>query len=432
MPPLLGCIADDFTGATDLAAILVERGMRTVLVLDRPDGPFPANSDAIVVALKSRTIPAGEAVDLSLAAVDWLRRNGCQQIFFKYCSTFDSTPQGNIGPVADALMQALGTEFTVACPAFPENGRTVFQGHLFVGADLLSDSGMRNHPLTPMTDANLRRVLGAQTPRSVGLIDLNTVRQGAPAVQQAVETLREQGMSFAIADAITNDDLDTLGRALAELPLLTGASGLARGLPDNFRRAGLLPERHHADALPLTKHTSAVIAGSCSLATQAQVAAMATHHPAFRLDPALLRSGEAVPMALEWARAQPSPFLIYSTGNAAEVAALQTSLAEAGAVIEETLATITRCLVRDAGVRRLIIAGGETSGAAVKALGLRRLQIGPTICPGVPWTAGQTDDGIVLAVALKSGNFGAPDFFLTAWERLAAARSYKYADGDQG
>jgi uncharacterized protein YgbK (DUF1537 family) len=431
MPPLLGCIADDFTGATDLAAILVERGMRTVLVLDTPHDLPPADADAVVVALKSRTSPVREAIDLSLEALTWLRHVGCRQIFFKYCSTFDSTPEGNIGPVAEALMQALDAAFTLACPAFPENGRTVFQGHLFVGSDLLSDSGMRHHPLTPMTDANLRRVLAAQTRAPVGLINLNTVRQGALAVQRAMAELRGQGMGFAIADAITNDDLDILGAAAAELPLLTGASGLARGLPENFRRAGLLPERQQADALPPTETSSAVIAGSCSLATQGQVAAMAARHPAFRLDAGLLGSGEAAEAAMDWSRSQDRPFLIYSTASAEDVAATQISLAGAGTVIEETLATVARRLVSDIGIRRLIIAGGETSGAAVKALGLRQLRIGPTICPGVPWTAGRTADGIALAVALKSGNFGGPDFFLTAWDHLAVRHESQSAAGDQ-
>lgn len=420
MPPLLGCIADDFTGATDLASILVERGMRTVLVLGVPDRPLSGEADAVVVALKSRTSPAQEAVVSSLAALAWLRTSGCRQIFFKYCSTFDSTPDGNIGPVAEALMQALATDFTLACPAFPDNRRTVYQGHLFVGSDLLSDSGMRNHPLTPMTDANLRRVLAAQTRWPVGLIDHGTVQRGAHAIQAAAARLRGEGIGFAIADAITNEDLDVLGEAGAALPLLTGASGLARGLPENFRRAGLLPSRRHANVLPRTQNRSAVIAGSCSIATQGQVAAMAARHPALRLDVGKLERGEAVAAAIDWARSQreDGPFLIYSTAGAEEVAATQNRLVSAGAMIEETLAMIAGRLVAEIGIRRLIIAGGETSGATVKALGVRELRIGPTICPGVPWTSAHAPDGSVLALALKSGNFGPPDFFLTAWDAL--------------
>jgi uncharacterized protein YgbK (DUF1537 family) len=422
MAPLLGCIADDFTGATDLAGMLVERGMRTILVLGTPVGRAAVEADAVVVALKSRTSPVRAAVESSLSALAWLRAVGCRQVFFKYCSTFDSTSEGNIGPVAEALMQALDTQFTLACPAFPDNRRTVYQGHLFVGPDLLSESGMRHHPLTPMTDANLCRVLAAQTERPVGLIDHATVRRGAAEIRKSMDSLCAEGIGFAIADAITNEDLDILGEAGAGLALLTGASGLARGLPENFRRAGLLPDRERHDALPPTTGRSAVIAGSCSVATQGQVATMAARYPAFRLDVGVLEGGEAVDAALEWARSyyEHGPFLIYSTARTEEVAATQNRFAGAGTMIEETLAAIARRLVLDLGIRRVIVAGGETSGAVVKALGIRELLIGPKICPGVPWTSAQAPDGSVLALALKSGNFGAPDFFLTAWDALAS------------
>jgi 3-dehydrotetronate 4-kinase len=423
MSILLGCIADDFTGATDLAGTLVKQGLRTVQIIDDPHGePPPTNADAVVIALKSRTSPVEDAVRESLAAFDWLRSAGCRQYYFKYCSTFDSTPEGNIGPVAEALMDVLGAEFTIACPAFPDNRRTIYQGYLFVGAELLNESSMRHHPLTPMTDANLIRVLGAQVKRRVGLIDLATVRQGAEAVRKRIALLREQKFGFAIADAITNQDLETLGEASADLKLLTGASGLVLGLPANFRRVGVLAEGIAADELPPASGPSAVIAGSCSAATLKQVAVMQERRPALRIDLAALRRGDAVVRAVEWASEHigEEPVLIYSTAAPEEVKAIQAQLGDAAsALIENTLAEIARRLVNDLGVRRLIVAGGETSGAVVKALGLRRLQIGSEICHGVPWTAARIErDASILALALKSGNFGGPDFFLTAWSRL--------------
>ena len=228
--PSLGCIADDFTGATDLANNLLRTGKRVIQTISIPSGPLKEDADAVVVALKSRTIAASEAVAQSLAALAWLRAQGATQIYFKYCSTFHSTPQGNIGPVTDALMDALGTDFTIACPAFPENGRTVFKGYLFVGDELLHESGMRNHPLTPMTDSNLVRVLQSQTQRRVGLIDYRTVSQGTAAIEKRIAALRAAGISMAVVDAISNDDLRSMGLALAGFPLITAGSGVAIGL----------------------------------------------------------------------------------------------------------------------------------------------------------------------------------------------------------
>ena len=245
--PLLGCIADDFTGATDLANTLVRNGMRTVQTIGVPASASGADvdtdADAIVVALKSRTIPARDAVAQSLAALRWLREQGCRQFVFKYCSTFDSTDAGNIGPVSDALLDALGSDFTIACPAFPENGRTIFRGHLFVADALLNQSGMEHHPLTPMTDANLVRVLQRQSASKVGLLRYDTVAQGTGAIGARIDALRGEGVRLAIADAISDADLLALGEACAALPLITGGSGIALGLPENFRRAGLLPQR---------------------------------------------------------------------------------------------------------------------------------------------------------------------------------------------
>jgi uncharacterized protein YgbK (DUF1537 family) len=420
MSALLGCIADDFTGGTDLAGMLVKAGMRTVQMIGVPTAPLPEDVDAVVIALKSRTNPAQEAVAESLAALEWLRAAGCRQFYFKYCSTFDSTPQGNIGPVAEALMAALDTDFTIACPAFPANGRTLYKGHLFVGDQLLSDSGMRHHPLTPMTDANLVRVLQQQVSRPVGLVDCGVVGQGAGAIARRFAELRREGKGFAIVDALSDLDLESIGAACADLPLVTAGSGLALGLPQNFRRRGLLPESQQAAALPATGGLRAVVAGSCSLATQGQVARMEARHPAFQVDPRALARGEDVAAAaLDWAagRVQREPVLVYATAAPEAVREIQAELGveEAGSLVENALARIARGLVA-LGVGQLIVAGGETSGAVVKALGVSGLRIGPEIDPGVPWTV--TLGERPLALALKSGNFGCPDFFLKAWSRL--------------
>ena len=269
---LLGAIADDFTGATDLCSMLVRGGMRTGAAHRRAaDTAAPLDADAVVVALKSRTAPVREAVQQSLAALAWLRRAGCRQFFFKYCSTFDSTDEGNIGPVADALIHALGCGFALACPAFPTNARTVYQGHLFVGGALLNESGMEHHPLTPMTDANLVRVLGRQTDGTVGLVPYATVERGAGAIRDAMTALKEQGRRYAIVDAVNDAHLLAIGEAAAEHALITGGSGVAMGLPANFRRAGLLPAQGDAGVLPHVEGHAAAIAGSCSRATLAQL-----------------------------------------------------------------------------------------------------------------------------------------------------------------
>jgi len=418
---LLGCIADDFTGGTDLAAMLVKHGMRTVQLIGVPDAPLPPDIDAVVVALKSRTAPVGEAIDESLAALRYLQAEGCRQFYFKYCSTFDSTPRGNIGPVAEALMDALSTQFTIACPAFPANARTIYLGNLFVGDVPLAESGMRHHPLTPMTDSNLVRVLQAQAQRKVALVDYATVRKGSAAIASRFGALRAEGAGFAIVDAIADDDLAAIGEACADLPLVTGGSGAALGLPANFRRRGLLPVRRDAARLPDTSGLRAVVSGSCSTATNAQVAAMRERHQAFRVDPgALARGDDVVGQALDWARTRVAdgPVLVYATATPDEVMAAQAQFGveRTGALVEGALAGIAVGLV-SAGVRQMIVAGGETSGAVVKALGVRGLLIGPEIDPGVPWTA-TLERSPPLALALKSGNFGTPDFFTKAWDRL--------------
>jgi len=416
--PVLGCIADDFTGAADLANNLVRAGMRVVQTIGVPSGPLADEADAVVVALKSRTIPAAQAVARSLEALAWLRAQGARQIYFKYCSTFDSTAEGNIGPVTEALMEALDTDFTIACPAFPENGRTVFKGYLFVGDELLHESGMRNHPLTPMTDSNLVRVLQSQTRRRVGLIDHRTVGQGASAITQRIVALRSEGVAMAVVDATSNADLMAMGPALAGLALLTAGSGVAIGLPQNFG----ISASTAAAQLPPAQGLRAIVSGSCSTATNAQVAAFtAQGGAAFAIDPLQLADGvDVAEQALAWAtpRLAVGPVLVYATAPPDSVRAVQARLgvARAGEMVEHALASIARGLVQR-GVGQLVVAGGETSGACVQALGVHSMRIGPQIAPGVPWCHAATALGAVH-IALKSGNFGAADFFTSAFQLL--------------
>jgi len=420
MNVLLGAIADDFTGATDLCNTLVRRGMRAVQLIDVPAPTMVIpDAEAIVVALKSRTVPAEEAIDKSLAALAWLRNTGARQILFKYCSTFDSTDAGNIGPVAEALMGALGTDFTLFCPAFPEAARTIYRGYLFVGDGLLSESGMRNHPLTPMRDPNLVRVLQRQSRGKVGLVPVAVVSRGADAIRKAFAALRQAGFRHAIVDAIEDHDLEVIGEAAADFPLITGGSGIALGLPENFRHQGLLGEGT-ADALPPVAGAAAVLSGSCSEATRAQVAYMGERAPLFRIDPIAAGAGRDIAEeALAWATPHlgERPVLISATAPPDEVSAIQEALGRerAGALVEGILAGIARGLV-ERGVGRLIVAGGETAGAVVQALGVTGLRIGRQIDPGVPWTMSLGEPA--LALALKSGNFGAPDFFLRAFSVL--------------
>ncbi len=417
--PLLGVVADDFTGATDIAAMLAARGMRAVQTIGVPQPGETVEADAIVVALKSRTAPVAEAVAQSRAALAWLRASGCRQFFFKYCSTFDSTDEGNIGPVAEALLADLDAGFALACPAFPANNRSVYAGHLFVATRLLNESGMENHPLTPMRDADLVRVLGRQTTAPVGLVPFLTVRQGSGPIRDAMTRLAEQGRRFAIVDAVGDEDLMAIGQAAASHALITGGAGVAMGLPDNFRRAGLLPPRADAMELPAIAGHAAVLAGSCSRATLMQVGHARSLFPVFEIDPLANPDDHAMAQAaLAWARPLlgERPVVIAASAPPERVAAIQQALGReaAGALIERTLARIAEGLIAS-GVRRLVVAGGETSGAVVSRLGAQRLRIGHEIAPGVPWTLAE-GSGPPLKLALKSGNFGGPAFFAEAFE----------------
>jgi uncharacterized protein YgbK (DUF1537 family) len=429
---LLGCIADDFTGATDLANNLVRAGMRVVQTIGVPTEPLQAQVDAVVVALKSRTLPPDEAVAQSLAALRWLQAQHVEQVYFKYCSTFDSwyrgDVRGNIGPVTEALMAALGCNLTIATPAFPDNQRTVFKGHLFVGDVLLSDSGMKDHPLTPMNDANLVRVLQAQCQRPVGLVDYRVMAQGADAIRTRLDQLRRDGVAVAVVDALSNDDLIRLGPALKGMPLITAGSGVAIGLPANW---GLKPTPATSQ-LPPPGGWQAVVSGSCSQATRGQVARFQSRGgAAWAIDPLMLTDDAAVDrcvqQALAWAtpRLTQGPVLIYSTADPVQVQAVQQQwgVQAAGERVEQTLARIAQGLVR-AGVRQLVVAGGETSGACVQALQISQLQIGAQIDPGVPWCYAHSplvDEALHLT--LKSGNFGGEDFFHQAFVQLQRAPS---------
>jgi 3-dehydrotetronate 4-kinase len=412
----LGCIADDFTGATDLANNLVRAGMRVVQNIGVPTQPVQG-VDAVVVALKSRTAPVNEAVAQSLAAAQWLQGQGARQLYFKVCSTFDSTAQGNIGPVAQALLAATHSDFAIVTPAFPENGRTVFKGHLFVGDVLLSESPMRQHPLTPMTDANLVRVLQAQCGSAkVGLIDHRVLARGVDGIAARISALRAQGVSLAIADAVSDDDLRLLARAAQGLALVVAGSGLAIGIPALH---GLAPSAAAAQLPPPRGHR-AIVSGSCSAATHAQVAQfMQSGGAAFAVDALQLAAGvDVAAQALAWAapRLEQGPVLVYATAEAATVRAVQARLGaeRAGALVEAALARVAQGLVA-AGVGQLLVAGGETSGACVQALAITQLRIGPQIDPGVPWCHSAEQQ---LHLALKSGNFGGVDFFSRAFTLL--------------
>ncbi|PUB15652.1 3-oxo-tetronate kinase [Yoonia sediminilitoris] len=407
----LGCIGDDFTGSSDLANTLAKGGMRVTQYTGVPDRPADRSVQAGVVALKSRSIEPAEAVAKSLAALEWLQAQGCTQIFFKYCSTFDSTPQGNIGPVADALADALGAHKVIICPAFPGTGRSIYQGHLFVNDMLLSESGMQNHPLTPMTDSDIRRWLAPQTKYTVGHVSVQHVF--ADNVAAALEAQHQKGHRHIVVDAIRDADLLAIGKAAAGLPLITGGSGVALGLPANFGCT--------AAAAPWTGQDGKAIAlsGSCSVATRAQVAAHRADNPAQEIiaDDVIEGRLTAQDMAA-WLLEQDGLPLAYSSADPEVVKEVQAKYGRTRSadMLEAFFAEVARLAVVG-GATRVITAGGETSGAIVEGLGLTELQIGPEIDPGVPALRARPN----LVVALKSGNFGAPDFFTKADRLLSGA-----------
>ncbi|UJW30586.1 four-carbon acid sugar kinase family protein [Saccharothrix sp. AJ9571] len=410
---MLGAIADDFTGATDLAIMVRRNGYRVAVAIEDHDPGEQARAglDALVIALKTRTAPVDEAVRASRAALGRLRHWGARQIYVKYCSTFDSTDQGNIGPVLDAVADELGAERVVVAPSLPANGRTVYHGHLFVGGDLLEHSSMRHHPLTPMTRSRVADLLRPQTPHAVAEIHHETVRQGPEAVRAAFAAAPAR---YVVVDTIDDEDLRVLGAAVADSPVLSGGSGLACGLPARESPAG------DWQSIPDTGRV--VLCGSASATTGRQIAAAARSQPVRRVDPraAVHEPDAEVDRVVDWVRAQgPGRVpVVYAAGEPADVVSEVDGHPVAPAV-EKVLALTAQRLVGEAGVTRLLAAGGETSGAIVRALGVGLLRIGPEIAPGICWSGAVTDGGHEVALALKSGNFGPDDLFTSAWDRLA-------------
>ncbi|MGE6160584.1 3-oxo-tetronate kinase [Aeromonas salmonicida] len=410
----LGVIADDFTGATDIAGFLVENGLATLQFSGIPAKADLTGVDAVVISLKSRSCPADEAVHDSLAALDWLKARGCPRIYQKYCSTFDSKATGNIGPVTDALLAALESQFTLICPALPVNGRTVYQGNLFVGAQPLAESGMRHHPITPMTDSNLLRLMETQARGRAGLVPFSTIDKGAAAIAEAFEQLTQDGVRYAVVDTLTEQHLLDIAAAAIDMPLVTGGSGLAIGLARLLGKGNLAAAREAGRPLGTR---AVVLSGSCSEMTNRQVARYQAIAPALALDVAACLTRTDYPAELvRWVLSQPvtpAPML-HATTSPGELAAIQARHGRdaASEAVEQCFAQVA-VLLREAGVESFIIAGGETSSRITQALGITAFHIGPQIAPGVPWVRA-TD--APLSLALKSGNFGDETFFSRAQE----------------
>ncbi len=413
----LGCIGDDFTGSSDLANTLAKGGMRTAQYTGVPTAAADPRIQAGVVALKSRSIAPSEAVEQALEALVWLQAQGCEQFFFKYCSTFDSIPEGNIGPVADALAEALDAHKVIVCPAFPGTGRSIYQGHLFVGDRLLHESGMQHHPLTPMTDSDLRRWLTPQTRYAVGHVTAHNVFAGAAQISAALEAQHREGKRHIVVDALRDEDLMHIGKAAQGLPLITGGSGVALGLPANFDC--------HPAPVAWTGQTGPCVAlsGSCSVATRTQVRAHASRHPTRELSAEEVIEGRVAAADIaDWLLSSEGVPLVYSSADPKSVAMTQEIYGreQASQALESFFAELARRVVAG-GATRILCAGGETSGAIVEGLGLNTLEIGPEIDPGVPALRAAPE----LAVALKSGNFGAKNFFEKAARILATDQSEK-------
>lgn len=417
-PPLIGCIADDYTGATDLAGLLRRSGMRVVQCFGVPSqSDLVDGFDAVVVALKTRSIPPVQAQEVSCDVARWLQSIGVTRFFFKYCSTFDSTSDGNIGPVAEALMESLEVEKTIFCPAFPENGRSVFNGYLFVGNQLLNECGMQNHPLNPMTDANLVRVLSAQAKQQVGLLDLNKLLCEDPQLQQHLDELPP----LVVVDAVHDSHLEMLSQCVVDHRLVTGGSAIGGHIASALAKRGEFTPGSFSDD-SFVRGPGAVLSGSCSRATQEQVQIYSANHPCLSLDiVAAVRDVEvAASFAKQWIDQHISSRpLITTTVDAESLREIQEEFGgeRAAEVAEALLSDLGAYLVERHGVRQLVVAGGETSGAVTQKLGVQAIRIGPEIAPGVPWTEslGQAP----IALALKSGNFGSPQFFAEAFDLLA-------------
>ncbi|MGB0903572.1 MAG: 3-oxo-tetronate kinase [Mangrovicoccus sp.] len=413
-------IADDFTGATDLAGLLARAGVPVSLRIGVPKSAPDSTAPFEIIALKCRTAPVAEAVAECRAALAWLRQAGAERFYWKYCSTFDSTAEGNIGPVAEALLADLGAAQTIYCPAFPENGRSIFMGQLFVGRQPLAESPMKDHPLTPMRDSNLMRLLQPQVSRPVGLADRLTVASGPEALRAELDRQAGEGVAHMIVDAVADSDLEIIAEACRHMALLTGGSALAMPLPDLYRRDGLLAADATAPEPPKLAPATILLSGSCSAMTRAQVAAYLQNGPGYRLDPLdLAENGPGAALAWLAEQSLETAPLIYATAEPEDVARAQEALgiARAGELVEAALAVCAQAALAQ-GARRFVVAGGESSGAVTQALGVDRLVIGPEIAAGVPWTYAQSG-GSEIALSLKSGNFGAEGFFTDALDVLA-------------
>lgn len=421
MPLLLGCIADDITGATDLGLMLHANGLPTTLYLGIPDDLRVPVTEAAVIALKIRSCAPEQAVSEATQAADWLLAHGARQLFYKYCSTFDSTREGNIGPVADALLKLLKQEQTVLLPAFPANGRTVRNGNLYVGDDLLAESSMRNHPLNPMTESFLPTLMDAQTTAGqTGWIDQASVDAGADAIRAALVKEQADGHRYISIDTRDERDFPAIADAIADLRLITGGSGIGAAIPQSLRQQGLLKIKTDSTQLPSLPGHAAILAGSCSQATRTQISAFANAAATIVVDPVELHSGETSKELIAEAAQQATStgnVLVYSSADSASLKQSQAKLgiAESARLVEETLSFVAQRLA-SSGVSKFVVAGGETSGAVAQALDIDELEIGAEIAPGVPWMVAKSP--ATRCLAFKSGNFGTDDFFERALEML--------------
>lgn len=416
----LGCIADDYTGASDLANTLTRCGLRTVQTIGVPSADLALPEvDAVVVSLKSRSIESSLAVSRSRDAEKWMRQRGARHVLFKICSTFDSTDAGNIGPVMDALRADSGDAIVLVTPAFPETGRTVYQGNLFVGSVPLNESPLKDHPLNPMHDSNLVRVLARQSRTNIGLVVLADIARGPDAVRARLADLAGKGFGAVIADAVFEHDLETIGTVALDHLVSVGASGLGLGLARALVGSGhVTSHTSNASAEAAVGGPAACLAGSCSQATLQQIAKAEQAMPVLHLDPDQILAGrDEARRALAWAKERlgEGPVLIASSSTPEEVAALQSRHGRdaAGHAIEQAMADLAEGLVQS-GVRRLVVAGGETSGAVVDRLGIPGFLVGAEIAAGVPVLRAVGVDGGGMLLALKSGNFGGPEFFSDA------------------
>lgn len=410
---LLGVIADDFTGATDIASFLVKYGLSTIQLNGVPTEPLSLDTDVVVISLKSRSIERSLAVDESLRALKWLEQQGCQQFFFKYCSTFDSTQQGNIGPVTDALLDYLGESHTVIAPALPINGRSVYQGYLFVNDLILSDSHMKNHPITPMTDSSLVQLMEAQSQGKAGKVTYDVVAQGADAIASKIKALNKEGYRYLVLDAITEADLVAQGQAVKGMKLVTGGAGLAIGLAKSHQKDSEAIQDSLQKGYPEQGQT-VILSGSCSQMTNHQVANYGKIAPSHYLNIARIMDDrqrtEYLNEVLRWIDDHQGKFapMVYATSPPDVLKSVHETYGDqASEQIELFFREVIQAL-KAKGYTKFIVAGGETSGAVVQALNVRGFYIGPSVAPGVPWV--KSLDG-KYSLVLKSGNFGDPNFF---------------------